>query len=193
MPAREARGDGPDRDRAASPSATPRTCRSCYRDFNLTIEPGQSSRSWGRRARGKSTLAKLLQGFYPPTDGAIKLDGHDIRHLSANELRQHFGVVPQETMLFSGTIYDNLVMANPHASFDRGRAGVQAGRDPRDDRSAAAGLPDRDRRARRRALRRAEAAHRDRPRAAQAAEDPDLRRGHQRASTRRPPSSSGAP
>ena len=62
--------------------------------------------------------AKLLQGFYPPTDGQILLDGRDIRHLAANELRQTYGVVPQETVLFAGTIYDNLVMAHPHAGFD---------------------------------------------------------------------------
>jgi subfamily B ATP-binding cassette protein HlyB/CyaB len=67
---------------------------------------------------GKSTLAKLLQGFYQPSDGQILIDGRDIRYLSANELRQHFGVVPQETILFSGSLYDNLVLGNPHASFE---------------------------------------------------------------------------
>jgi subfamily B ATP-binding cassette protein HlyB/CyaB len=66
---------------------------------------------------GKSTLAKLLQAFYPPTDGAIKIDGYDIAYMSANELRSSFGVVPQETTLFSGTVYDNLLASNPHASF----------------------------------------------------------------------------
>ena len=59
---------------------------------------------------------KLLQGFYQPVEGAIKLDGHDIRHLSANELRSAFGVVPQETVLFSGTIHDNIVLGNAHAT-----------------------------------------------------------------------------
>jgi subfamily B ATP-binding cassette protein HlyB/CyaB len=73
----------------------------------------------GPSGSGKSTLAKLLQGFYVPADGQIKLDGNDIRYLSANELRHYFGVVPQETVLFSGTIYDNLLMANPHATFDQ--------------------------------------------------------------------------
>jgi subfamily B ATP-binding cassette protein HlyB/CyaB len=58
-------------------------------------------------------------GFYPPTEGQILIDGRDIRNLSANELRQYFGVVPQETLLFAGTIYDNLIMANPHASFEQ--------------------------------------------------------------------------
>ena len=67
---------------------------------------------------GKSTLAKLLQGFYPPEDGRIEIDGRDIRHLSTNELRQYYGVVPQETMLFANTVYDNLSMASPHAGFD---------------------------------------------------------------------------
>jgi subfamily B ATP-binding cassette protein HlyB/CyaB len=67
---------------------------------------------------GKSTLAKLLLGFYQPSEGQITIDGRDIRHLSANELRQYFGVVPQETCLFSGTIYENLLVANPNAGFD---------------------------------------------------------------------------
>ena len=53
-----------------------------------------------------------------PSDGLIQLDGKDIRHLAANELRATFGVVPQETVLFAGTLYDNLVMAHPHASFE---------------------------------------------------------------------------
>jgi ATP-binding cassette, subfamily B, bacterial HlyB/CyaB len=54
-----------------------------------------------------------------PAGGTIKLDGIDIRYLSANELRHNFGVVPQETILFSGTLYDNLLMANPHAGFEQ--------------------------------------------------------------------------
>ena len=47
------------------------------------------------------------------------LDGRDIRHLAANELRSYFGVVPQETVLFSGTIYRNLIDANPYATFEQ--------------------------------------------------------------------------
>ena len=90
-----------------------------YKSLSLTIEPGKCVAVMGPSGSGKSTLARLFQGFYQPEEGVITLDGRDIRHLSANELRQYFGVVPQETMLFSGTIYDNLVLANPHASFEQ--------------------------------------------------------------------------
>lgn len=90
-----------------------------YENLSLNIEPGRTIALMGPSGSGKSTLAKLLQGFYWPTNGQIKLDGIDIRHLSANELRATFGVVPQETVLFSGTIYDNLAMANPHATFEQ--------------------------------------------------------------------------
>ena len=89
-----------------------------YEDLNMFVEPGTVVAIMGPSGSGKSTLSKLLQGFYVPSGGIIKIDGHDIRYLSANELRHNFGVVPQETMLFSGTLYDNLLMANPHATFD---------------------------------------------------------------------------
>ena len=90
-----------------------------YQNLSLTIEPGQTIGIMGPSGCGKSTLAKLLQGFYQPNAGRIVIDGVDIRYLSANELRTHFGVVPQETTLFSGTNYDNLQMASPDATFEQ--------------------------------------------------------------------------
>jgi subfamily B ATP-binding cassette protein HlyB/CyaB len=90
-----------------------------YENLSMSIEPGKTIALMGPSGSGKSTLAKLLQGFYWPTNGQIKLDGIDIRHLSANELRSTFGVVPQETVLFSGTIFENLALANPHATFEQ--------------------------------------------------------------------------
>jgi subfamily B ATP-binding cassette protein HlyB/CyaB len=89
-----------------------------FHGFNLVVEPGRCVAVTGPSGCGKSTLAKLLQGFYQPDEGGIAMDGRDIRHLGANELRSHYGVVPQETVLFSGTIYDNLVLASPHSTFD---------------------------------------------------------------------------
>ena len=87
--------------------------------LTLRIEPGRVVAFMGPSGSGKSTLAKLLQGMYRPTDGRIKLDGNDITHLAANELRLNFGVVPQDTVLFSGTVYDNLIAAHPHATFEQ--------------------------------------------------------------------------
>ncbi|MBI4194969.1 MAG: peptidase domain-containing ABC transporter, partial [Betaproteobacteria bacterium] len=92
---------------------------SLFRGLSLAVDPGQCVAIMGPSGSGKSTLSKLLQGFYFASDGAILLDGLDVRHFSANELRQHFGVVPQETTLFSGTIFDNLALANPHATFEQ--------------------------------------------------------------------------
>jgi ATP-binding cassette, subfamily B, bacterial HlyB/CyaB len=89
-----------------------------YRNLNTTLRPGQITLLMGPSGCGKSTLAKLLQGFYLPTEGQILLDGTDIQHLSANELRSAFGVVPQETVLFSGSVYSNLLLANPNVTFD---------------------------------------------------------------------------
>ena len=89
-----------------------------YKQLELAFKPGHLTVVMGPSGCGKSTLAKLMLGFYQPTEGHIALDGKDIRHLAANELRATFGVVPQETVLFAGTLYDNLVMAHPHASFE---------------------------------------------------------------------------
>jgi ATP-binding cassette, subfamily B, bacterial HlyB/CyaB len=90
-----------------------------YQHLHITLRPGTTVALMGGSGTGKSTLAKLLQGFYLPSQGSIKVDGIDARHLSANELRTYFGVVPQETVLFSGTIYENLQLANPNASFEQ--------------------------------------------------------------------------
>jgi subfamily B ATP-binding cassette protein HlyB/CyaB len=89
-----------------------------YEDLNLAIRAGECVAIMGPSGCGKSTLARLLQGFYQPTRGAILIAGIDARYLAANELRATFGVVPQETVLFSGTVLDNLLLANPQASFE---------------------------------------------------------------------------
>jgi subfamily B ATP-binding cassette protein HlyB/CyaB len=90
-----------------------------YEHLNVRVEAGACAALIGPSGCGKSTLAKLMQGFYLPTHGHIQVAGRDTRHMAANELRQHFGVVPQETRLFAGTVYENLTLANPHATFDQ--------------------------------------------------------------------------
>lgn len=96
-----------------------------YRSLDLLLAPGKTTVLMGPSGCGKSTLAKLLQGFYQPGEGNIQIDGCDIRHFSANELRTQLGVVPQETLLFSGSLYDNLLASSPHASFDDIRLACQ--------------------------------------------------------------------
>ena len=88
-----------------------------FRGLDLGLKPGKLTVLTGPSGSGKSTLSKLLLGFYQPEEGKIEIDGRDLRHFSANELRQNFGIVPQETYLFSGTIYENLIAANPNAGF----------------------------------------------------------------------------
>ena len=95
------------------------TLPNLYEHLNIGVEAGACVAVMGPSGCGKSTLAKLLQGFYLPTGGQIRIGGRDTQTLAANELRQFFGVVPQETVLFSGTIYDNLTLANPHATFEQ--------------------------------------------------------------------------
>lgn len=93
--------------------------RFVYEHLSLKVEAGACVAIMGASGSGKSTLAKLLQGFYVPTHGEIRIGERNILHVPANELRLAFGVVPQETTLFSGTLYDNLVLANPHATFEQ--------------------------------------------------------------------------
>jgi ATP-binding cassette, subfamily B, bacterial HlyB/CyaB len=88
-----------------------------YENLDLALEPGKLTLLTGPSGSGKSTLAKLLLGFHQPTAGHILVDGRDIRHFSAEDLRRHYGVVPQETRLFSGTLYENLIAASPQAGF----------------------------------------------------------------------------
>ena len=77
-------------------------------DLNLTAEPGQVVAFVGPSGAGKSTIANLIPRFYDVTAGAIKIDGIDIRDVKIRSLREQIGIVPQETMLFSGSVMDNI-------------------------------------------------------------------------------------
>ncbi len=75
---------------------------------SLEVKPGQMIAFVGPSGAGKSTIANLLPRFYDETEGSILIDDHDIRDLTVESLRQQIGIVPQETMLFSNTVRENI-------------------------------------------------------------------------------------
>ena len=83
---------------------------------NLEVVPGSFMALVGGSGSGKSTLLKLLPRFYEPTAGRIFVDGFDINKTELYSLRRQIGVVPQDTVLFDGTIRDNLLLVKPDAS-----------------------------------------------------------------------------
>ncbi|MDC8754954.1 type I secretion system permease/ATPase [Erythrobacter sp. sf7] len=85
-------------------------------DINLKIEPGERIAIVGRIASGKSTLGRLICGLYPPTDGAIRIEGIDSRQFYPAELRSSFRFVGQDANLFTGSIRDNIALGAPGAS-----------------------------------------------------------------------------
>lgn len=88
------------------------------KNVSFKISPGQLVGIVGKSGSGKSTIAKLIQRFYFPTEGSIFIDGVDIRQISPTFLRSKIGVVPQESFLFSGTIKENIAIAKPDATMD---------------------------------------------------------------------------
>lgn len=84
--------------------------------INLTVKAGSMVALVGASGAGKSTLIQLIPRFFDPTSGSITLDGRDIRELSLAELRNHVGIVPQESVLFTGTVAENLKYGKPDAT-----------------------------------------------------------------------------
>ena len=89
------------------------------KQLSLDISPGKSIGLVGRSGSGKSTLTKLIQRLYLPNEGAIFIDGVDVRHMNPAWLRHNIGVVLQENYLFSGTIKSNIAYTMPGASMER--------------------------------------------------------------------------
>ena len=84
-------------------------------EINLDVQPGEVVALVGPSGAGKSTLVDLIPRFYDPTEGRILIDSQDIRNMKLNSLRRQIGIVPQETILFSGTIQDNIAYGNLEA------------------------------------------------------------------------------
>ncbi len=88
------------------------------RDLTLEVAPGERVALVGLSGAGKSTLVNLIARFYDPVSGHVEIDGWDLRRVTTRSLRRQIGLVPQETVLFRGTVRDNIAYARPDASLD---------------------------------------------------------------------------
>ena len=105
---------------------------------DLRVEAGQTAALVGPTGAGKTTIASLIARFYDVSEGAVLVDGHDVRGLAQDDLRRHLALVPQEPFLFAGTIRDNIAFGLPEADAAAvEEAGAAVGLAP-----FVAGLPD---------------------------------------------------
>jgi ATP-binding cassette subfamily B multidrug efflux pump len=95
-------------------------------EVNLVAKPGQTVAILGATGAGKSSLVNLIPRFYDPSAGRITFNGIDIRQLKQNSLQSHIGVVPQESVLFSGSVADNIRYGKPDASLEKVIAAAKA-------------------------------------------------------------------
>src|SRR5205823_5078171 len=96
------------------------------RDVSLTIEPGETVAFVGASGSGKSTVALLLPRFYDVQEGAVRIDGHDVRDVTLAGLRRQIGVVFEDSFLFSDTIRENIAYGRPDTTLDEIEAAARA-------------------------------------------------------------------
>ncbi len=96
------------------------------REVSFKVQPGQTVALLGATGSGKTTIINLLPRFYDATEGAVRIDGRDVRDVTLNSLRSHIGIVLQETTLFTGTVRDNIAFGRPGAALDAVIAAAQA-------------------------------------------------------------------
>lgn len=93
--------------------AYPNSQKAALNDVNIRIRPGEKVGIIGSMGSGKSTLARLMLGLYQPTEGSVGFGGVDIRQIPTADLRGRIGVLPQDVVLFYGSIRDNIVLGDP--------------------------------------------------------------------------------
>jgi ATP-binding cassette subfamily B protein len=103
-----------------------RPTRPVLRDLTLSIEPGQTVALVGPSGAGKTTIFQLLQRFYDIDAGALRFDGVDVRELRLADLRARIAVVPQEPVIFSGSVLDNIRYGRADATDDDAMAAARA-------------------------------------------------------------------
>lgn len=86
------------------------------KDISFKVKKGQTTAIIGGTGSGKSTILNLIMRFFEPTNGEILLNGKNIKNISQDELRKHFSLIPQKTVLFTGTIRDNIKMGKEDAT-----------------------------------------------------------------------------
>jgi ABC-type multidrug transport system fused ATPase/permease subunit len=96
------------------------------RDVDLHVPAGQTVALVGETGAGKSTFAKLVSRFYDPQEGAVLVDGVDVRELKMRALRSQLGIVPQEGFLFSGSVRENIAFGRPDADEEDIHAAARA-------------------------------------------------------------------
>ena len=94
--------------------------------FNMTIEGGETVALVGASGAGKSTLSKLLFRFYDPAEGAVEIDGTDIRSVSLDSVRRAIAVVPQDCVLFNDTLRENIRYGRPSATDEEVAQAIEA-------------------------------------------------------------------
>jgi ATP-binding cassette subfamily B protein len=104
----------------------PESCELVLREINLTAEPGERLAILGATGAGKSTLVNLIPRFYDTTSGRVLFDGVDVRRLRQSSLLGTIGIVPQESILFSGTVRENIAYGRPEATDEEVVAAAKA-------------------------------------------------------------------
>lgn len=95
-------------------------------DIRLEVQPGEVLALVGPSGAGKTTLVNLIARFYDPVEGQVLIDGHDLRDVQLYSLRQQIGIVPQETLLFGGSVGENILYGRLDASLEEVKAAAQA-------------------------------------------------------------------
>jgi subfamily B ATP-binding cassette protein MsbA len=122
----DARAEGQEEQRQAASPLPERAQQAVLRGLSLEISPGEVLALVGPSGAGKSTIVNLVPRFYDVQAGSVRVDGHDVRDVTLASLRRQIGIVPQETLLFSGSVQENIRYGRLEASDTEVEAAARA-------------------------------------------------------------------